>query len=112
MKGRTETLLWFAQRLSALVLVVGAIIHVGTNIYAVRGGLTAAEIIGRVRGNTAWLVFYLVFAAVAAIHGPLGLRTVLNEMTPVRGRAADLVALVLGVGILWLGWRAAFGLFG
>lgn len=111
MKARLETILWLAQRLSAGALIVGAVIHVSTNVYAVRGGLSAAEVIDRIQGNGAWLAFYLVFAAAAAVHGPLGLRTILNEMTPVRGRAADAVAVVLAVALVWLGWRAAFGLF-
>ncbi len=112
MKARLDTILWLAQRLSAAVLVVGAVVHISTNIYAVGGGLSAAEVIDRIRGNGAWLAFYMAFAAAAAIHGPLGLRTVLIEMTPVRGRAADAVAVLLALALVGLGWRAAFGLFG
>ena len=37
--------LWYAQRVSAIVLAVCVVVHLATMIYAVRGGLTAAEIL-------------------------------------------------------------------
>ena len=56
-----ETWLWLAQRISAVVLAVMIVTHLGTVIYAVRGGLTAAEIIARVGGSMGWAVFYGIF---------------------------------------------------
>ena len=112
MRGRIETILWLAQRLSAVVLILGAVVHVATNVYAVRGGLGAAEVIARIQGNGAWLTFYLLFALAAAVHVPLGMRTVLVEMTPLRTCTGNIVAIALAIAFVWLGWRAAFGLFG
>ena len=111
MSVRTETLLWIAQRASAMVLALAVFVHIGTIVFAVQGGLSAAEILGRVQGNGAWLAFYVVFVAAAAVHAPIGLRTVLAEMTPLPGRAADGVALASAAGITWTGWQAAFGLY-
>ena len=58
-------------------------------IYAVRHGLTADAIVGRMHANAVWPVFYLVFVAAAAIHAPLGIRTVVDEWLGLRGRAVD-----------------------
>jgi hypothetical protein len=48
---RIETLLWTAQRASAAVLAVCVAVHLVTVVYAVRGGLSAAEILARTRGS-------------------------------------------------------------
>jgi fumarate reductase subunit C len=57
MSVRTQTFLWVAQRASAAVLGVCVLVHLVTMIYAVRGGLTAGEILSRTQGSVAWLVF-------------------------------------------------------
>ena len=79
MNARKETLLWVADRASTAVLAVCVLVHLVTIIYAVRSGLSAAEILGRTRGNLAWLVFYAVFVVAVAVHAPLGLRSVLFQ---------------------------------
>ncbi len=111
MRTRTEVHLWVMQRATAAVLALAVMIHIVTIVYAARGGLTALEIIERVQGNIGWLLFYIIFVFAAAIHAPLGVRTVLTEMTPLRGRALGVVVVLLGLIIAILGWRAAFILF-
>ena len=111
MKARTEALLWIAQRASAGVLAVCVTVHLATIIYAVQGGLTAAEILGRTRGNHAWLAFYTVFVAALSVHAPIGLRAVLLEWLRWRGASRD-VALALFAGLLaWMGMRAVLSVF-
>ncbi len=78
MSRRADTALWIAQRGSAALLALCVAVHLATIIYAVRGGLSAAEILGRTRGNGAWLAFYCVFVLAVAIHAPIGLRAVLR----------------------------------
>ena len=111
MTARTQTLLWLAQRLSGAVLALAVIVHLTTIVYAVRGGLSAAEILARVQGNIAWFVFYLIFVATVAIHAPIGLRTILMEVTPLRQPVPDVLAVLCGIGLVLLGWRAVFALF-
>ena len=82
-----------------------------TMIYAVRHGLSAADILGRTRGNYAWLGFYVTFVAAVAIHAPIGLRTILGETFGWRGTLADLAVLMLGVVLALWGWRAAYAVF-
>ena len=111
MTTRLETLLWVAQRVSAAVLAVCVAVHLATIIYAVQGGLTAAEILGRTRGNHAWLAFYTVFVLAVSVHAPIGLRAVLLEWLRWRGASRD-IALVLFAGLLaWMGMRAALSVF-
>ena len=112
MSARRETTLWVAQRASAAVLAVCVVVHLATMIYAIQGGLTAAEILGRTRGNVGWFAFYTVFVAAIVVHVPIGLRPVLGEWLGWRGvsREVSLAALALALGIL--GMRAVLGVFG
>ena len=77
-----------------------------------RGGLSAAEIIARLQGNVAWLGFYVVFILAAAVHAPIGVRTILLEGTPLSPRVADALSGLLLITILVAGLRAVFGLYG
>jgi fumarate reductase subunit C len=111
MNTRTQVLLWTAQRASAAILALCVVVHLVTMIYAVKSGLSAAEILGRTRGNHAWLAFYLLFVAAVAIHAPIGLRTVLAETFQRRGPALDLLMLATGAALAWWGWRAVLAVF-
>lgn len=103
--------MWIAQRASAAVLALAVVVHLGTIITAVQGGLDAAEIVNRLRGHVGWLMFYLVFVLAAAVHAPLGLRNVLREWTPLGPRVVTPVTAALAVALLLLGARAAFAMF-
>jgi fumarate reductase subunit C len=104
--ARAETRLWLAQRASAVVLAVCVVGHLVTMIAAVRGGLTAAEMLGRTRGSMVWGAFYALFVLAVAIHAPIGLRTVASEWLGWRGRTADAACMIVGVALLLLGTRA------
>jgi len=108
---RTETILWIAQRASAAVLAVCVVVHVVTIVYAVQGGLSAAEILGRTRGNVAWLAFYSLFVLAVTIHAPIGLRPVLGEWLGWRGRSRELFLLLFAGFLAWAGMRAVLGVF-
>jgi fumarate reductase subunit C len=103
--------MWIAQRASAVLLALAVLVHLGTIITAVQGGLSAAEIVDRLRGHAGWLVFYLVFVIAAAVHAPLGLRNVLREWTPLGPGAVTAAAATLAVALLLLGARAVFAMF-
>src|SRR5262245_61727681 len=103
--------LFLLQRASAAVLALAVVVHLATIIYAVRGGLTAGEILERTSGNTALLAFYLVFVAAVAVHAPIGLRNVLREWVGWRGRTCDGVLGVLALTLLVLGVRAVMALY-
>ena len=105
MKAPIGMRLWMAQRLTAGVLAFCVLVHLATIIYAVQGGLTATEILGRTRGSLAWGAFYAVFVAAAAIHGGIGLRTIAIEWLCLR-RSAGPAAFAIAVAVAVLGFRA------
>lgn len=111
MSYRSDTWLWIAQRASAGVLALCVIVHLATIIYAVQGGLSAAEILARTRGNPAWFAFYSFFVVSVAIHAPIGLRSVLMEWFKWRSAARDVVLLLFSVILLFIGLRAAWAVF-
>ena len=104
-------MLWIAQRASAAVLALCVVVHLATIVYAVQGGLTAAEILGRTRGNAAWFAFYSVFVAAVTVHAPIGLRTVFIEWLRWRGRSRELFVLAFAVALGWMGMSAVFAVF-
>jgi fumarate reductase subunit C len=103
--------LFLVQRVSAMVLAFAVSVHLLTILYAVRGGLTAGEILARTRENGWFLAFYLVFVAAVAVHAPIGLRNVLREWTSWRGRSLDIVLAAFALLLLGLGLRAAFAVY-
>ena len=111
MSVRSETNLWIAQRASAAVLAFCVVVHLGTLIYAVRGGLTAAEILARTQGNFGWLAFYALFVLAVTVHVPIGLRAALGEWLGWRGASRDAALVVFAMALAALGMRAVFGVF-
>jgi fumarate reductase subunit C len=107
MNTRSQVLLWGAQRISAMVLGLCVILHLITIIYAVRNGLSAAEILGRTRGSFAWGAFYALFVAAVAVHAPIGVRNILAELGW-RGRGVDILMMVLALTLGMWGWRAVW----
>jgi fumarate reductase subunit C len=103
--------LYIAQRATAVVLAFAVTIHLVTIIYAIRGGLTAGEILARTHGNRWFLGFYLVFVVAAAIHAPIGLRSILREWAKWRGRSLDFAMLAFSTLLLVLGVRAALAVY-
>ena len=108
---RTQVLLWTAQRSSAAVLAVCVVVHLVTIIYAVRNGLSAAEILGRTRGSYAWAGFYAIFVAAVAVHAPIGLRSVLAETFNWRGRGLDALVMAIALALALWGFRAVCAVF-
>ena len=111
MNIRAQVLLWTAQRISAAVLAVCVLVHLVTVIYAVRNGLSAAEILGRTRGNAAWAGFYVVFVLAVAVHAPIGLRNVLAEHFNWRGGGLEIAVAAAALAIIMLGLRAVYAVF-
>ena len=111
MTYKSETILWLAQRASAALLALCVAVHLVTIVYAVRGGLSAAEILERTRGSSAWFAFYSIFVLAVTVHAPISLRSVLAEWLSWRGRSRDFVLLVFAAFLAWAGMRAVLGVF-
>jgi fumarate reductase subunit C len=93
------------------VLAFAVAVHLATILYAVRGGLTAGEVLARTRENGWFLAFYVVFVIAVTVHAPIGLRNILREWTPWRGRSLDVVLCIFALLLLLLGLRAALAVY-
>jgi fumarate reductase subunit C len=108
---RTQAALWVAQRASAAVLALCVSVHLFTIVYAVRGGLSAQEILERTRGSVAWFAFYSLFVLAVTVHVPIGLRAVCIEWLRWRGRSRDFALLLFAAFLAWAGMRAVVAVF-
>lgn len=100
--------LYLAQRLSAMVMAPLVLMHLGVMIYAVAGGVDAAEILSRTRGSVLWGTVYGLFVIAVSVHAAIGLRVVGYEWLRLRGRVLDALTGIAGFGLLGLGARAVY----
>ncbi len=98
--------LYMAQRISALVMAPLVIGHIAVMIYAVQGGLTTAEILGRTQGSLLWFVFYGLFVLAVSVHAAIGLRVIAGEWFGWRGLPLTLFSCAVFILMLLLGARA------
>jgi fumarate reductase subunit C len=106
--GVAQARRWYWQRISAIVLAVFVLVHLAIIIYAVRGGLSAAEILGRTRGNWGFAAFYTAFVVACAVHVPGGLSNIAQEWWGLKERPALWFARVFAVLLLAAGLRAVY----
>lgn len=98
--------LYMLQRLSALVMGPFVLVHIGIMIYAIQGGLTAEEILGRTQGSVGWFLFYGLFVVAAGLHAAIGLRVIIHEWTGLKGAALTAVMWSIGILLTVMGGRA------
>ena len=99
---------WYLQRISAMVLALCVVVHLAVMIYAVRGGLSGAEILARTRGSWGFGACYALFVIACAVHVPPGLVNITVEWLRWRPAPALLVARLFGLVILLAGLRAVW----
>ncbi|BDX21844.1 hypothetical protein TUM22923_11650 [Polynucleobacter sp. TUM22923] len=102
--------LWYAQRMSAMVLGLCVAVHLFIMFYAIRGGLTAGEILGRTQGNWFFAIFYEVFVLACFVHAPIGVANILRENFAHSPKVMILPWLLAAL-ILVLGSAAVIGVF-
>lgn len=100
--------LYMAQRITALLMAPLVVGHLAVMIYAIQGGLTTAEILGRTQGSFVWFLFYGTFVVAVAIHGAIGLRTIAHEWGGLKGPLLNVFTWVVGAGLLFTGVRAVW----
>ena len=100
--------LYMLQRITALIMAPLVIGHLVVMIYAVQGGLSVEEILGRTRGSLAWFLFYGAFVIAVAMHGAIGLRTLIHEWLGLRGMVLEIFMWLIGLGLFTLGARAVW----
>ncbi len=100
--------LYMLQRISALLMAPLVLGHLAVMIYAIQGGLSAAEILGRTQGSALWFMFYGTFVIAAAIHGAIGLRAIAHEWGGLNGVLLDGFMWFTGLGLFAFGGRAVW----
>ena len=100
--------LYMLQRITALLMAPLVIGHLVVMIYAVQGGLSAAEMLGRTEGSFAWFLFYGTFVVAVAVHGAIGLRVIVHEWGGLKGAALDILMWGIGLGLFFLGANAVW----
>ncbi|MEO1140020.1 MAG: succinate dehydrogenase [Pseudomonadota bacterium] len=100
--------LYMFQRITALLMIPFVLIHLGVMIYAIQGGLSAAEILGRTQGSVLWLMFYGGFVLAAGIHAAIGLRVIAHEWLGLNGKTLVALTWSIGAGLILLGARAVW----
>lgn len=98
--------LYMAQRLSAMVMAPLVLGHIAVMIYAIQGGLSTAEILGRTQGSVLWFLFYGSFVVAVSIHAAIGLRVIVHETTGLRGAGLETFTYGTGLVLLVMGARA------
>jgi fumarate reductase subunit C len=98
--------LYLAQRLSALIMAPLVLGHLTMMIYAIRGGLTAAEILSRTQGSIWWGLFYGLFVAAVSVHAAIGVRVVVHEHLKLSRKSLNAVTWLVGIGLFAMGGRA------
>ena len=111
MKASTQAKLWYAQRISAMLLALCVLVHLVTILYAMRGGLSAVEILARTRGNFPFAIFYVVFVMSVVVHAPIGLARIAEEWMQWRGRSLHVALLLVTLLLTVLGLRAVWGVY-
>ena len=100
--------LYMFQRVSALIMAPFVVGHLAVMIYAVQGGLDAAEILGRTQGSFLWFLFYGTFVCAVSIHGAIGLRTIAFEWGGLKGALLEWIMWFAGLSLFALGARAVW----
>lgn len=83
-------------------------IHLGMMVYAIQGGLSAAEILSRTQGSWLWAVTYGLFVFAVSIHAAIGVRNILREWGRLQGLALNASCSLLFFLLLLTGSRAVF----
>jgi fumarate reductase subunit C len=100
--------LYMAQRLSALIMAPLVIGHIAVMVYAIQGGLSVAEILGRTQGSLAWFAFYGAFVLAVSVHAAIGLRVIVHELLGLKGGALAGFTWAVALGLLLLGGRSVW----
>ena len=100
--------LYLLQRLSAMVMAPLVLGHLALIIYAVQGGLSAAEILGRTQGSVFWAAYYGLFVLAVSVHAAIGLRVIAAETLGLRGTALRWGTVAVFLTLLLMGARAVY----
>lgn len=100
--------LYMVQRITALIMAPLTLGHLAIMIYAVQGGLSADEILGRTAGSVFWFLYYATFVIAVSLHSAIGLRVIVFEVFGLRDLWLRAFTWAVSLTLLLLGARAVF----
>jgi succinate dehydrogenase hydrophobic anchor subunit len=105
----TAGTLWLVQAISGLLLVLLLVLHMIAHHFVVEGGLRTFDDVVAYISNPAIFTIEIVFLFVVTIHALLGVRAIVMDLGPSKGReqivnwvlaVAGIVTVVYGVWLL------------
>jgi fumarate reductase subunit C len=100
--------LYLAQRITAMIMAPLVLIHLGVMIYAIQGGLSASEILGRTQGSFFWGLIYGLFVIAVSIHAAIGIRVVIHELFTLKKSVLDPITAGITFILLLMGGNAVY----
>lgn len=100
--------LYLAQRISALLMAPLVLLHLAVMVYAVQGGLSTGEILGRTQGSWLWGLVYGSFVCAVSIHAAIGIRVVVYEWFNWKEQSLNHLTSIITIALLFLGLRAVY----
>ena len=101
-----EMRLYLVQRATAVLMVPLILGHLYTIFQATSDQLTASDILARTQGHAGWAFLYGLFVVLAAVHGAIGVRSVVRDWSGLRGASLDWLMGGVGLLLMLLGFRA------
>lgn len=101
--------LYMLQRLSALIMAPLVFGHIAVMIYAIQGGLSAEEILGRTQGSVGWGLFYGLFVIAVSIHAGIGVSVIAAEWLKLNKASQHAIMASTMLAFLALGFWAVIG---
>jgi len=98
--------LYMLQRITAMFMGPFVLGHIAVMIYAIQGGLTTAESLGRTQGGVFWFLFYGSFVIMVSVHAVIGLLVIIHEFRGVKGFALSTITWSICLVFLFMGTRA------
>jgi fumarate reductase subunit C len=99
---------WYWQRITAMVMALFVLVHLVVICYAINGGLSAAEVLSRTRGNIVWAAYYALFVGLVSVHASIGMRNILVEWAGAKDAIASVLSNLLALLLLAMGLRAVW----
>jgi len=95
---KVNSLIWYLQRFTGILLLIGLGIHFWVLHFANKTGEYVYKDVAERLSNPLWKVFYIVFLAVVIYHAMVGLRMVIFDF-----RLPGFLRRIVSIGLLIAG---------
>jgi succinate dehydrogenase / fumarate reductase membrane anchor subunit len=95
---RVSSLIWYLQRFSGILLLIGLAVHFWVLHFANKTGEYIYKDVAERLSNPSWKAFYIVFLVVVIYHAMVGLRMVIFDF-----RIPNSLRRLVSIGLLIAG---------